>query len=1299
MRADTRRVGRRILMFSVGTVAVLAILAALSTVAFRILVAYAPGYRDELSARISEMAGQPVEIGQMDLVWSHWQPTLALKDVTMLRSGAYGVVMHLRSLRLGFSILRAIQGDFVPDRVVMLGPRLTVERGLDGKLRIYGLEKTEGVAAPSDWTAFLRRLMSIHHVAVRDGRVRLSDLVHPEYNGVFDNVHGHVTGTDDDLTGTLSAGLPAAVGGRALIAFTATGERSAPARLRVTGDAVISGVRLDTWLQPYLRPGVDIVGRIDALHVGGVYADGRLQRAAARLAVGPLKARVEVAGKARLQPLFEHLNMKAKWRRNAAGWAVSVSDIDLALGGAGAGAIAPGLGAYVSYRSARDRSPAAATATLPRLPLAALRPWLGILRLPAPDWLARTAPGGELRDVKATWTAGAGAADVVVSGQFGGLSTAPVGRIPGFLGIRGSFEIGPGGGHARLHSRGGVLRAPTLFGRPLPIAKLDARLIWERTPGGWHVHCPKLGLETLDARASGKFDMDLPTDAPPVIDLSAAFAADSVPKLRPFVPLILPPKVQHWLISSITAGRVSDGHLVIKGALRDFPFVGKPGEFDVDFQVRGGGLAYADDWPAISNIAAHLKFHGLSMDLKTTQGRMIGVPLGPVTARIEDFRDAMLKITGRAGADLSRQFAFLAESPLRDHYQGLLDALEVGGPAEIKIDLAMPLKDIDRTQVSGEITLKGDRIVYHEWPQPFTGVTGTLHFSRDGLVAKGLRARMQGLDLTVDLAPATGDPDRTQLTATTLLQLPLDRGVVAPYVPALLLDRLFGSSRWRLSLSFSRAAAPGDVVLMSDLAGTTVNLPVPLAKPAMQGMPVSVTIGPANERSLQVHVAASGLFDALISLSQTQSGDWLFDRGLIRMGGAPAVLSPRPGLWVDGHVATADMSGWLNFVRAIGGTGDGTAVAGNPLFRGVDLLAGKVIGFGQQWRNVQLNLSRESGGWLMTLASLDVDGTIHVQQPADASARLSVTADMARMRLRLPTMESATGSGDGEAQPLDPKSLPALSLRCAACTFNGLQPGRLTMQVDALPDGVALRKLDINGDEFNLGASGKWTRAAGRSTAALSAHLETGHLQALVKALGYTPGVKAQKSTLKSDLKWAPAASGLSLANLGGSLSMKLDDGVLLAVDPGAGRVLGLLNFYTLPRRLMLNFSDVMDKGLAFDRIRGRFTFRNGSAYTHGDGLTLEGPSLRMVMKGRVGLVAQDYDEDITVYPQIGSAVPIAGAVIGGPAVGALLLLAQHVLGQPLAQLTKFGYHVGGTWADPEVTSARSPTRHESLNR
>ena len=111
-------------------------------------------------------------------------------------------------------------------------------------------------------------------------------------------------------------------------------------------------------------------------------------------------------------------------------------------------------------------------------------------------------------------------------------------------------------------------------------------------------------------------------------------------------------------------------------------------------------------------------------------------------------------------------------------------------------------------------------------------------------------------------------------------------------------------------------------------------------------------------------------------------------------------------------------------------------------------------------------------------------------------------------------------------------------------------------------------------------------------------------------------------------------------------MQVALDKGQIVGLKPGAGRVLGLASLAELPRRLALDFSDLTDKGFAFDTARGDFDLHDGSAYT--DNVLVKGPAAEIGLIGRVGLKNHDYDQTAVVTGNVSSTLA-PGRLCRGP--------------------------------------------------
>ena len=164
---------------------------------------------------------------------------------------------------------------------------------------------------------------------------------------------------------------------------------------------------------------------------------------------------------------------------------------------------------------------------------------------------------------------------------------------------------------------------------------------------------------------------------------------------------------------------------------------------------------------------------------------------------------------------------------------------------------------------------------------------------------------------------------------------------------------------------------------------------------------------------------------------------------------------------------------------------------------------------------------------------------------------------------------------------------------------------------------------------------------------------------------------------------WPGSPAAFALATLDGTLKLDARDGQLVELEPGAGRVLGLLSVAQLPRRLTLDFRDLFSRGFAFDKLAGNVRIAAGKAST--DDLLIDGPAAEIRIHGNADLRAQTFNQTIEVLPRAGNLLAVAGAIAGGPVGAAIGAAANAVLRKPLGQLAAKTYRVTGPWKDPKV--------------
>ena len=86
----------------------------------------------------------------------------------------------------------------------------------------------------------------------------------------------------------------------------------------------------------------------------------------------------------------------------------------------------------------------------------------------------------------------------------------------------------------------------------------------------------------------------------------------------------------------------------------------------------------------------------------------------------------------------------------------------------------------------------------------------------------------------------------------------------------------------------------------------------------------------------------------------------------------------------------------------------------------------------------------------------------------------------------------------------------------------------------------------------------------------------------------------------------------------------------------------------------------------------------------------MKGPSAAVLMDGEADIDHETQRLRVLVVPEIdaGTAALVATAI--NPAIGIGTFIAQLVLKRPLIKAATREFHVGGSWADPQVTQVKA---------
>jgi len=1221
-------------------------------------------YREDISASLSAASGMAVSLQNVDAGWYGLRPTLILTAVRVADKQG-NPVLGLERVEATLSWWTLLAGDLRFHDVDLFSPQLSLRRGPDGL--IYLADKALNAGAAGEDGALAAWLLDQPRLAIHDASLAWKD----ELAGVPEirlrKVEIAVRKEGRRHLAALNATPPAAISeqldARADLLFSRRGER-----WEASGSLYVEAARADlARLREHLPVPETLRAAVGAFRAWVDFEPGRVREVTADLNLRGVRAQLA----ADVLPLdLESLSGRAFYRLQEGGYVAGTSGLAFRTR-EGLVAQAADFSLSVGQAAGKPRRGEIRANGVELKIAAALLDYLPV-PAEAKTHANRFAPRGRLLDTSLVWTGEtlAKASAFRLKSRFEDLGVNAAEGWPGVSGLTGTLEGDEHGGKVRLASRGVTFTAG-LFRAPLAAETVDARATWTRGPKGIEVHVDEARLASADAEVTvaGTY-RTLPDSAPRSpgwVDLSGRIERARATAVADYLPNVLE-GTRDWLGKAVLAGDVSKGRFELKGDLWHFPFRdASQGRFFVEAAIDGGSLQYHPDWPTVDRVKGDIRFENARMEIRAKEAAIYASRARSAGAVIADLgaQPPVLEIDGdldTTGGDSTR---FLRETPLVDGPGAFTRVVSVDGPARLKLRLAWPLWGSTPFRLAGEYAFAGATASVGRSLQ-LTGIRGPLAFTEKSVRAPELVGTMFGQPATLRLGT---QPDGSVLTQ-------LDGRMGAPAFGAFIPDgfarRMAGATDWKARVVSGTEGT--ELRVESDLKGLAIGLPEPFAKRADESRTLAVTIrrlGADDEET--VAVLEGGVHARIGRTDDAGATRW---NAALKFG-APVSAEPvRDGLWLYGDLARFDLDAWQEALAAPAGAQPPQESAALEL-RGLDLRFATLRYTGRDLRSLAARLQREGGEWRGTLEGPLVAGDVAF----DFRGRGRIQARLARFSIGA----AATGAAGPEpAPPAEQGDLPALDIMAERFEFRGRWLGRLELL--AKPDGADWRidRLDIANKHAHFSSRGVSRRTATGPLTQLDLKLETTNLHSLLDQFGYGDFVSRGEAKLEGQLVWPGFAYEFTPGALSGRFSLQASKGQFAKMDPGAGKLLGLISLQSIPRRVTFDFRDIFSEGFAFDRISGEVKLARGVLLAQD--FEVAGPSAFVNMAGEVSLPMETQNLSLKVVPEIGESVAIAATVLGTPVMGLTTLLLQKLLKNPLGKAVSYEYLVTGTWDNPAVT-------------
>lgn len=897
------------------------------------------------------------------------------------------------------------------------------------------------------------------------------------------------------------------------------------------------------------------------------------------------------------------------------------------------------------------------------------------------EQLAAFAPGGELRGLSATVSNLNGdLPEFHIEADLDAVGFAATGKVPGIRGFTGYVNGNRAGGRLEIRSTNLMVDLPQFMDRPTDLLTASGTVLWRRSDDRTTILSNSIRITNpvLDSSSSIELTLKANDDAPE-IDLSSTFRISDIGAARRYLPRkVLTEKLYDWFQGALLSGSIDRGSVRLRGPLDKFPFDDGDGRFLIEGSARNLNFKYQPSWPAAEQTDMEIVLDG--MRLYSVRNRTVVAGNAVVNANVEiaDLRDPVLTLDALVTGTLESLQQFVLQSPVNDFTGGNLALTTVTGEASLNFDLTVPLKNTHETVFEGLLRSNNGTLAVDGLGAPVTDLIGEVLITRETILSDSLGGHFLGGDVSFAIGP---DDDPAWFTVVTATGVATAEDLVNELgVP--LEGLIEGAAPFEARILFPRGEQdpkpPFTVRIASPLRGIALQLPEPLGKPADSSVFVRGDIRFLDDGE-RIETAGRANNDIAWDLAfARQEATWDLDRGVVRAGGGTIEQAETRGLHLRGRTDTVRLEDWLNLSSV-----DEEATSIADRIRSIDMIVDNLYAVGQHVRNHRVRIDRSARDWLVQLEGDDVTGSLFV--PYDFGSDRSMVIEMDRMRL--PGDESVAPA----SEDIDPRTLPPISLTAREFALGDIYFGAVDVSIRKIEGGLEIERLEAKDASFEIVGSGRWVAddndpRGSRTT--LAATLTSSDVEATLQRLDFAQGISGESMGIVFDMNWSGAPRGDFFDVLDGKVQLELENGHLEEVEPGAGRMLGLVSFVALPRRLSLDFRDVFNKGFGYDKIEGSFNVVDGVASTCD--MSLEGPAAVVGMVGQVDLVNKQYEQGAVASAQVGNTLPIVGAVVGGPPGAAAMLIFSQIFKKPLQEVGQVYYAISGAWDDPDIDSVAS---------
>ena len=666
-----------------------------------------------------------------------------------------------------------------------------------------------------------------------------------------------------------------------------------------------------------------------------------------------------------------------------------------------------------------------------------------------------------------------------------------------------------------------------------------------------------------------------------------------------------------------------------------------------------------------------------SVNLKDIHGSILNV-VSP---------NAVLKINGEASGSSEDLLKYYIQSPPGLKLQKTAEQINLTGNGKLKINIDLPLANTAKTTIQGSVYLEKNQATINK-TLDVRDITGEILFSEDNVLGKNLKANLLGGNITFESGSNLPwkNSDGMKVHGQVKIQQLIDAlNTNSDEQVKTLQQQLDGLASYDGSLAITSGGYKLDLGLQ--LKDMSSSIPAPFNKKLGETLSGKLTLNNTKETNSETvgQLKISKLIDANFVFkdkSDLRLGIGINTPGYVPSKGVTSAI-------VFDNLDTSIWQNWLSktFPESTSNKNQ-TQKKSTIQLNAVSAYIKNLKIADRDLKDVSILATHDEDLWHASINSSLAVGLVQWRSATAGLPQGKLTA-----RLQKLTIENSS-SGETITKSINQRiqKIPALDIQSDQFILNGQPYGKIELLANNDKNDWKIEKLSLKTEDAEVKITGRWilpkqAKKLDSGRTELNFDLDIDNAGKLLSKLGFPKAIDDGSGKLVGQLSWADAPYKYDLQTLQADLSLDIVKGTILQVDPGLGRLLGVLSFQGLTRIATLDIGGVLKpivtQGTPFDRITSRGTINNGVANIKD--LNMKGPQGNVRLTGHANLLNETQDMRITVSPNFNAGTASLGYTFINPIIGLSTLVGQYLIADEVSKLFQLDYLVQGTWATPQI--------------